>query len=111
MADIEKVIKGLECCSKTDMCCMEINCYYPTYLDCPYHELEDCATNLVKDALELLRGHEAVEPNTMPSTRGWVYTCGNCGWWLFEARDTVHFEGRKRIHYCASCGCAVKWDA
>ena len=56
--DREKVIKGLECCNKTDMCCMEISCYHPAYLECPYHEIENCVTNLTKDALALLKEQE-----------------------------------------------------
>ena len=59
----------------------------------------------------LLKKQEAVEPKTEPSAKGYWYTCGVCGWWLFEVRDTVYFDGRKRIRYCASCGQAVKWDA
>lgn len=55
MADIEKVIKGLERCSTIDMCCMEISCYHPKYLECPYNEYEECVKHLVQDALELLK--------------------------------------------------------
>jgi hypothetical protein len=61
-------------------------------------------------AEDLLKKQEAVEPKTEPSAKGYWYTCGVCGWWLFEVRDTVHFDGRKRIRYCASCGQAVKWE-
>ena len=105
MADIEKVIKGLECCYDVG----GKHCYEGK---CPYASMSDpCREQLAKDALELLRGHEAVEPNTTPSAKGYWYTCGNCGWWLFEVRDTVHFDDRKLIRFCASCGCAVKWDA
>ena len=60
---------------------------------------------------ELLKEHEAVVPDTRPSAKGYWYTCGNCGWGLFEVRDTVHFDDRERVHYCASCGRAVKWGA
>lgn len=57
-----------------------------------------------------MKEQKAVEPKTEPSAKGYWYTCGVCGWWLFEVRDTVHFDDRKRIHYCASCGKAVKWE-
>jgi len=70
MADREKVIKGLECCSKTDMCCMEINCYHPAYLECPYHETENCVTDLVQDALALLNDQEEDEPTFDDWTKG-----------------------------------------
>ena len=62
------------------------------------------------DALELLKAQETVEPKMEPSAKGYWFTCGVCGWWLFEVRDTVHFDDRKRIHFCASCGRSVKWE-
>ena len=65
----------------------------------------------INDTLALLKEQEAVAPKTEPSAKGYWYTCGVCGWWLFEVRDTVHFDDRKRIHYCASCGRSVNWDA
>ena len=67
------------------------------------HDLRD-------EIVKLLKEQEAVEPKTEPSAKGYWFTCGVCGWWLFEVRDTVHFDGRKRIRYCASCGQAVKWE-
>ena len=66
--------------------------------------------HILNDALALLKEQEAVEPKTEPSAKGYWYTCGACGWWLFEVRDTVHFDDRKRIRYCASCGRSVKWE-
>ena len=52
-----------------------------------------------------------VQPETKPSQRGiYAYVCGVCGWNLYEIRDTVHFEGRKLIHFCPACGKAVKWE-
>lgn len=57
-----------------------------------------------------VKGQEAVEPRTEPSAKGYWYTCGACGWWLFEVRDSVHFDDRKRIRFCASCGRPVKWE-
>jgi len=61
MADIEKVIKGLERCSSIDMCYMEISCYHPKYLECPYHEESECVKHLVNDALELLKTMKAAQ--------------------------------------------------
>lgn len=82
MIDREKVIKGLECCSETDMCCMEISCYHPKYLECPYHETEDCVPNLVKDALALLKERETVEHACdILRANGWKETeplCSEC---------------------------------
>ena len=62
------------------------------------------------DALELLKEREAVEPKTEPSAKGYWYTCSACGWWLFEVRDTVHFDDRRRIRFCTSCGKPVNWN-
>ena len=45
MADIEKVIKGLECCSEKQNC-----------KDCPYFRFNaSCQDDMNKDALELLK--------------------------------------------------------
>jgi len=50
MADIEKVVKGIECC-------MRVVC--PINNDCPYYRTSDskrtCREHLVADALELLK--------------------------------------------------------
>lgn len=135
MSEREKVIEGLEVCRDQDnppgyrfTSCAD---------DCPYHG-NGCARKLKEDALallkeqedlgteltnavelihkknerieKLLKDQEAVEPKTEPSAKGYWYTCGACGWWLFEVRDTVHFDDRKRIRFCASCGQAVKWE-
>lgn len=50
MADIEKVIKGLECCSQGALC--SGNCPYDTDND---DYIEKCTAELAKDALELLK--------------------------------------------------------
>ena len=70
------------------------------YLQKQFYEVQD----------KLLKEQEAVEPETRPSAKGFWFTCGACGWWLFEVRDTVHFDDRKRIHFCASCGRRVNWE-
>ena len=101
---LEKVIKGLECCCATEMNRCEQN-------TCPYWVSEICCIDeVMADALALLKEQEAVEPKTEPSAKGYWYTCGSCGWWLFQVCDTVHFDDRKRIRFCSSCGKAVKWE-
>ena len=83
--------------------------------DLEYLISEDCTDTQfdyiesIQDALAMLKEQEAVEPKTEPSAKGYWFTCGSCGWWLFQVCDTVHFDDRKRIHFCASCGKAVKW--
>ena len=67
-------------------------------------------TMLEHGKCKLLKEQEAVKPKTEPSAKGFWYSCGACGWWLFQVCDTVHFDDRKRIHFCASCGRPVKWE-
>lgn len=89
MIDREKVIKGIQECDLNG----------GLIGNCPY-----------KGILAMLKEQEAVETKTEPSAKGYWYTCGACGWWLFEVRDTVHFDDRKRVRFCSSCGRAVKWE-
>lgn len=55
MAELEKVIKGLEHCSTTNG-----HCQWAEHLDCPY--IEDCKAKkysaLDRDALELLKEYQ-----------------------------------------------------
>ena len=70
MADIEKVIKGLEHCSTTDG-----NCQWADHAECPY--IENCKaekySDLDRDALELLKELKA-ENERKP-----VIVCPHCG--------------------------------
>jgi len=112
MAELEKVIKALECCSKN----------YCAGTDCPY-STEDC-DELKADALELLKGQKTVAK------------CDRC---LFVKRDklrkvieTDEFKCpacKKRVagrmtdgtvlletpgddlpDYCCFCGQRLDWD-
>lgn len=58
--DREKVIKGLQSCQNIDVICMDISCYEPDYSECPYHGRDNCVAELCRDALALLKEHEAV---------------------------------------------------
>lgn len=53
MADIEKVIKGLECCTNGDLC--SGNCPY----DDEYDDVVDCTSELAKDAIETIKEQQA----------------------------------------------------
>ena len=96
MNDREKVIKGLECCTRGDVCIS----------DCPYFKevpMADgrCITAVQADALAMLKEQEPVIPkeerlNDVDS----IYRCGNCG---------THFYYRQQ-KYCAICGRKAKWD-
>ena len=54
MADIEKVIKGLDCCLGGNDCDIERN------EDCPYKDLPICATFLHSDVIELLKTYSGI---------------------------------------------------
>ena len=93
MTDREKVIKGLEWCMNE-----KHDCYREK--GCPYeNEGEDigCKYALHRDALELLKVQEPVEP---------VYN-GDCDW---EECPNCGYVLSKRYNPCPGCGRAVKWD-
>lgn len=60
--------------------------------------------------LELAEAQDAIQPGMEMNARGFSFTCGVCGWRLFQVCDTVHFDDRKHVRYCASCGKRVKWE-
>ena len=100
MPDIEKVIKGLECCfnPNSENSCL-CNCK-----ECPYNPPDDedwtqmCQVDLNRDALALLKDLEPVEP----FEEGIMdFNCGNCGAGLYYDHDW---------EYCPHCGRKVKWD-
>jgi len=89
MPDREKVIKGLE--------------YHITRGDCrecPYWNDKLCRTQIINDALELLKGHDPVEPLIAEhKIYGSNRICANCTAYLFPAGK-----------YCPGCGREIKWD-
>lgn len=68
-----------------------------------------CAIDLLEEQ-KAVSPLNAVSPGIEQSAKGFWYTCGACGWWLYQVCDTVHFDDRKHIHYCASCGRPVKLE-
>ena len=102
MADIQKVIKGLECCSVLEGHCEK----------CPYETegfVADCTSALAIDALELLKEQQPLEVvyDINPMTRLPVSFCPKCG----EAIQR-HEYGRPEMTqlFCSYCGQAVKWN-
>ena len=93
MANIKKVLSGLSTCTKTTPGCEP----------CPYRKLpeeQDCATALMKDALELLKvQYDAMKPIDI---RKWhddyVGDCPSCG-------RVVRFAQR----YCHNCTRLLDW--
>lgn len=98
MADMEKVIKGMECClgkgQKRGMC-----------EDCPYDTGRMICNlgDMHRDALALLKAQEPVEPKKndveMCGLRTWDWACPVCST-VLAYRD----------NYCSGCGRAVKWE-
>ena len=92
MADLSKVIKGLEChigrqCITNAM---------PKEV-CPYWEDDRCDDALMTDALELLKEQAGV-PYVYDSDG--ETACGVCG---------CHFD--KAYSHCPKCGKKVNWNA
>ena len=87
MIDREKVIKGLEFCSK---CCSQ---------NCPYFESDMCIALLANDTLAMLKEQEAVPPIQREVMNLLVWCCGSCG--------VAITDGDK---FCRMCGREVKWD-
>ena len=91
MADIEKVVKGIECC-------MRVVC--PINNDCPYYRTSDskrtCREHLVADALELLKEQQGkiLMMNMVYGSDckvvGELVRCEDCKWF----HQTFENEGR-----------------
>ena len=86
MIDLEKVVRGLKCCTSkyTDEC-----------PKCPYEERGLCSAMLKKDALYLLERLMPVKPIVING----VLECGECRYELRKDADS----------YCPCCGKKVGW--
>ena len=91
MANLEKVIKGLEYHLK------ELSVGKTCY-ECPYFGDNPCEIQLIANALELLEPIEPIEERLNEADS--IYRCGNC---------KTHFYYRQQ-KYCAICGRMAKWD-
>ena len=96
MIDREKVIKGLECCAHEAI--GDCN-------NCPYNEnTPHCDIAMMRDAIELLRAQEPVEPLRINHDTKWQRDteciCGECGGSFY----------RLKVNFCPWCGKAVKWE-
>lgn len=100
MADLEKVINGLECELKKDCS------------DCPYDADFNCLGCLAlhRDALELLKEQEPVKPY-MDYDGQDVWRCGECGNSLMHpSYYDCDNDAKNHIRYCSHCGRAIAWD-
>jgi len=89
MPDMEKAIKGLECCTDP----LKARCP-----ECPYYPCYDQDTTsekLLADALELLKEQEPLKP--FRGNSGW--SCSACGNLFSYPQE-----------YCDVCRRQVKWD-
>lgn len=91
----EKVIRGLECCTKDECEC------------CPYENVcfgddeVEIFDTLARDALALLKAQDAqLVIVSRDYIEGTVFRCPKC-------KEAVHkYNG----NYCPHCGQAVKWE-
>lgn len=110
MHDREKVIKGLYLCKWTSA--GRYDGYEPDYescCKCPYRRYDFvpdvCCAELMKDALELLKGHEPVQFKVTRQDKSypfWDAVCTGCGYKTSTVKDYWN--------YCPVCGRKVKWD-
>lgn len=98
MPDREKVMAGLVTCIAA--CNGKTVC-----LDCGYmHDYSGgCETQLLSDALALLKAQEPVKPYKINGRWFRSWHCGACGGFLGEVNN-------QKVNYCYHCGRAVKWE-
>lgn len=94
MQDIEKVIKGLEVCTKRSMKCNTENC--------PYWSNDDCLDRLQEDALALLKEQTHGETFTVIDTK--------TGKEADEYAIALHEDWAKHLCYCDMEGWAIEND-
>lgn len=100
MAELEKVIRGLECCILRDPD------DHARCSQCSYGG--NCVNRLKMDALSLLKAQEPILLENQHKPYGhiinanspWISRCPKCG---------KKIEG-KQTRFCKYCGQAVKWD-
>ena len=101
MPDIEKVIKGLECCLGSNDCDIEPE------EDCPYKGMCLCAMALRLDILALLKEQEEGKPKGHwmpyePDKRGYTdgFTCSRCERVILSD----HYCKMIDFDFCPYCG-------
>ena len=105
MAELEKVIKGLEICIR-----VQDNEKCPD--ECPYRK-DICygTVGLMADALSLLKVQEPKPPRFAVAYDKIFYACDNCGKSLVVMANSEGLVLQQFLpKYCNECGQAVKWD-
>lgn len=94
MTELEKVIQHFEDCIKIADC--QIN-----------HNWVFVRTEILRDAVALLKAQEAVEPEVDVD----VWRCGKC-WHPLEHQEMLgsNILFHEQYAYCPNCGRAVKWE-
>lgn len=96
MPDREKVENGLNICTSAEPC-----------NGCPYLGERNCNLAMVKDALDLLKEQDAVEPKQ-------VDLYGNDEWWglvcVCPDCNAEWMTDKANTHFCPNCGKSVKWE-
>ena len=104
MTDMEKVIKGLECCTDGSMMCKRERC--PYYGKAPIDST--CRIELEKDAFALLKEQEPHKKGYWKYPQSLDCCCSECG----NQPDREPGESVPLYNYCPYCGAemAVKWE-
>ena len=93
MADIEKVIKGLECCTK-------LGCHHGCEYKSNGYSGMTCRQELEKDALELLK-EKVVKPTLIREGKSKMYNYYRCP----RCDQEIVYEQ----NYCCECGSQIDW--
>ena len=109
MPNIDEVITGLECCTKS----ANPNCF-----SCPYNiHCQEGDTWVIKsEALELLKERQAIAPDIAHlefTTRGSRFTvlCGKCKGEMIKVEPCTDLEFMKtQYRFCHHCGQGVLWN-
>ena len=91
MAELEKVIKGLECCEFNYYCLEE----------CPYKPQENCIKFLHDDCIAILKQHKEGHWTVLEDCSNSGIYCSECNCKIF---DFTHKPMKKLSQYCPHCG-------
>lgn len=100
MADIEKVIKGLECCTRYEVGKQLNNC-----LDCPYvepigfNQFRCKSQEMKEDALELLKEQKEERKRMLSWLSKFCRHIDNGDKWLTDEENLAFFKGKMKQQF------------